>query len=695
MKTLRIIAIMSIAASMMSCGGHKKENKDTAGKFKFLTEQFGDAKILRYQVPGFDSLTLNQKKLIFYLSQAAICGRDITWDQNCKYNLLVRKTCEAVYEGYKGDRSSADFKNFTLYLKELWFNNGLHHHYSTDKLQPEFSREFFAEALKSTGPGNLPLEGGQDLANFTSQLTRIMFDPTVVPKRVSLDPSKDLVLASASNFYEGVNQKEAESFYEKLKAADAKAKKDTRISYGLNSKLVKEGGKVKELPYKVKGLYSPAIEMIIHWLEKALTVTETPGQKASVEKLIEYYKSGSLVAWDEYNVLWVKDLDPLVDFVNGFIESYGDPLAKKATWEAVVNFKNLEATKRTKIISDNAQYFETNSPTDPQYKKKEVKGVSAKVITVAQLGGENDPTTPIGINLPNSPWIRSEFGSKSVTMDNITYAYDQAALGNGFLEEFAASPEEIAKANEYGYAASSLTTDMHECLGHASGQLKPGVSSDMLKNYHSTIEESRADLFALYYIMDPKMEELGLLKSMKAAEAEYDGYMRNGLMTQLVRIKPGKDIEQAHMRDRALIAHWVFEKGMDKKIVEKFSRDGKTYFRVNDYKGLRMLFGQLLKEIQRITSEGDYKAAKELVEKYSVKVDQGLHKEVLDRYVKLNIAPYSGFINPSYEAVMNMDSITDVLISYPEDFSAQMLDYSKRYSFIPVTKQRMVINIEK
>ena len=675
---------MCIATTMMSCNGPKKEGNAQAEKFRFLTEQFGDAKILRYQVPGFDSLNLNQKKMLYYLSQAALCGRDITYDQNCRYNLLVRKTCEAVFEGFKGDTSSADYKNFVLYLKEFWFNNGLHHHYSTDKTQPEFSKEFFAAALKSAAPETLPIAKEQTPEQFASELTGIIFDPTVAPKRVSMDDTHDLVLSSAVNFYEGVNQKEAEEYYTNLKKSDAKAKNDTRVWYGLNSKLVKENGKVKELVWKVGGLYSPAIEKIVYWLEMALPLAETPEQKASIQKLVEYYKTGSLTVWDEYNVLWVKDLDALVDFTNGFIESYGDPLAKKATWESVVNFKNLEATKRTRIISDNALFFEMNSPTDPQYKKKEVKGVSAKVITVAQLGGECDPTTPIGINLPNSSWIRSEYGSKSVTMDNITFSYDQASLGNGFLEEFASSPEEVAKARDYGYASSSLTTDMHECLGHASGQLKPGISGDMLKNYHSAIEESRADLFALYYIMDPKMEELSLLKSMKAAEAEYDGYIRNGIMTQLVRIRPGKDIEQAHMRDRAMVSHWVYEKGKDKKIIEKFVKDGKTYFRVNDYKGLRELFGQLLKEVQRITSEGDYKAAKELVETYGVKVDQELHKEVLERYKKLNIAPYSGFINPSYELVMKGDTVADVVISYPDDFTAQMMGYSKKYSFLPV-----------
>lgn len=681
MNSLRIITAMSIAAVMASCAGHQKEESKQE-PFKFLTEQFGDAKILRYQVPGFDSLTLNQKKLIYYLSQAALCGRDITHDQNCRFNLRVRKACEALYDGYKGDRTSADFKNFELYLKQFWFNNGIHHHYSTDKVQPEFSKEFFVGGLMALSAETLSLDQGQDLSTFAAEVAGIMFDPTVAPKRVSLDPSKDQVLASASNFYEGVTQKEAEEYYISLKAADEKAKKDTRISYGLNSKLVKENGKVVEQTWKAGGLYSAAIEKIIYWLELALPLAETPEQKASVEKLIAYYKTGDLVTWDEYNVIWLSDLNSQVDFVNGFIETYGDPLAMKATWESVVNFKDLEATKRTKIISDNAQWFESNSPTDKKFKKEEVKGVSAKVITVAQLGGDCDPTTPIGINLPNAAWIRAEHGSKSVTMDNITYAYDQAAQGNGFLEEFASSPEEVSRAKEFAYQAASLTTDMHECLGHASGKLNPGISNDMLKGYHSAIEESRADLFALYYIMDPKMEELGLITSPKAAEAEYDGYIRNGLMTQLVRIKPGKDIEQAHMRDRALTTHWVYEKGKEKNVIEKVSKDGKTYFRINDYKALRALFGELLKEVQRITSEGDYKAARNLVETYGVKVDQSLHKEVLERYAKLNIAPYAGFINPVFEPVMQGDTIADVKVNYPDDFAKQMMFYSKNFSFL-------------
>lgn len=684
MKISRFLTIMSISAVFMSCTEGQKKEKNENQDFKFLTEQFADAKILRYQVPGFEQLSLNQKKLIYYLSQAALCGRDITYDQNFKQNLLIRKTLEGIYAHYKGDKNAPEFKNFVIYLKRVWFSNGIHHHYSTDKFLPDFSREYFADLVKATEPENLPLADGQSVDQFLAEITPVIFDPAVAPKRVSQDAGKDLVIESAANFYEGVSQKEVEDYYSSLKAADQKAGNDTRISYGLNSKVIKENGRVVEKTYKIGGLYSAAIEKIVFWLEKALPFTETQEQKAAIEKLIAFYQSGDLKTWDEYNVLWVKDLNSMVDVVNGFIEVYGDPLALKANWESVVNFKNLEATKRTEIISQNALYFETNSPTDAKFKKKEVTGVSAKVITVAQLGGECDPTTPIGINLPNANWIRKEFGSKSVTMDNITYAYDKASEGNGFMEEFAWSKEEIENNQKYGTLAGNLTTDLHECLGHGSGKLLPGVSADALKNYHSAIEESRADLFALYYIMDPKLVSLGLIPDVTVGKTEYDNYIRNGMMTQLVRIQPGKNIEQAHMRDRALIAHWVYEKGREKNIVEKVNRDGKTYFRINDYLALRDLFGQLLREIQRITSEGDYKAAKEIVEKYGVNVDPALHQEVLERYKKLNIAPYAGFINPVFSPVIVNDTISDISIFYPDDFATQMLNYSQEYSFLPV-----------
>ena len=676
---------MSIAISAFSSPQAVKDNKNEGkDNFKYLTEQFADAKILRYQVPGFENLSLKQKTLVYYLSQAALCGRDIIYDQNFKSNLLVRTTLEAIYRDYKGERNSGDYKKFVVYLKRVWFSNGIHHHYSTDKFLPGFSQEYFATLVKNTPGESLPLLKGQTREQFAETMTSLLFDPSVAPKRVSLDPNSDLVLSSASNFYDGLNQKEAEDFYATMKKEAKKNKQDTLVAFGLNSKLVKENGKIGEQTYKIGGLYSKAIEQIVMWLEKAATVTETPEQNDAVKKLIAFYRSGNLVTWDEYNIAWVKDLHSLVDFVYGFIEVYGDPLAMKGSWESIVNFKDVEATKRTEILSSNAQFFEDNSPVAPEFKKKKVKGVTAKVITVAQLGGENDPTTPIGINLPNANWIRKEYGSKSVTIDNITNAYDQAAKGNGFLEEFAFSKEEIERATEYGSLAGSLTTDLHECLGHGSGQLNKGVSADDLKNYHSTIEEARADLFALYYIKDPALVKFGLVPNDKVAMAEYDGYIRNGLMTQLVRIHPGKTIEEAHMRDRSLIAHWVYEHGKDENVIRSVTRDGKTCFTINDYDALRKEFGELLNIIQRITSEGDYDAAKELVETYAVQVDPDLHKEVLTRYEKLNIAPYTGFINPEYSLIMKGKEIIDVKITYPDDFATQMLMYSKKYSFLPV-----------
>ena len=684
MKRFFFTILLITVISLMSFMPENNINRVTNTKaFKWITEQFADVKILRYKVPGFDTLSLKQKELIYYLSQATLSGRDITYDQNYKYNLLIRKTLEAIYTHYLGDRGSKDFKNFTVYLKRIWFSNGIHHHYSTDKFFPEFSKEYFASILRDMDPEQLPLKPEQTIVDFISEVTPIIFDPELASKRVNQNPEVDMIAGSASNFYEGVTQKEAEGFYDNLRKNAKKNGQDTLIAFGLNSKLVKENGKVVEKPYRVSGLYSMAIEKIIFWLSKAMNVAENPGQRTAISKLIDYYRTGDLKAWDEYNILWVKDQKSSIDFINGFIEVYGDPLAKKGTWEAMVNFKDEEATKRTETLSRNAQFFEDNSPVDPKYRKKEVKGVTAKVITAVQLGGDSDPTTPIGINLPNAQWIRKEYGSKSVTIDNITYAYDQATQGNGFLEEFAGSQEEIDLAKKYGYLSGNLTTDLHECLGHGSGQMMKGVVSESLKNYHSTIEEARADLFALYYLMDKKMMELGLVPSTDVAKAEYNSFIRNGLMTQLVRIHPGKDVEEAHMRDRSLIAHWVYEKGKAKNVIEKVQKDGKTFFRVNDYQELRSLFGQLLGEIQRITSEGDYPAAKELIEAYAVKVDPGLHKEVLDRYAKLNIAPYSGFINPVYTPVMDNDDIKDIKISYTEDFTTQMLRYSKNFSFLP------------
>jgi dipeptidyl-peptidase III len=659
-------------------------NANRVQSFKWQTEQFADARILRYQVPGFEQLSLKQKELVYYLSQAALCGRDITYDQKYHHNLLVRKTCEAILTGYPGDRDTGDFRNFEIYLKRVWFSNGIHHHTSMDKILPGITPEYFATLVKSVPAGSLPGHQDQSVEQFLAEVTPVIFDPETAPKRVTLDPGRDLVLNSACNFYEGVDEQEVEGFYASLKSEDQNAGRDTRVSYGLNSKVIKENGKIAEKTWKAGGMYSPAIRKIIFWLEKALVVTETPEQKAATESLMAYYKSGNLVTWDEYNLLWLKDLDSSVDFVNGFIETYGDPLAMKASWEAMVNFRNEEATKRTEIISARAQYFEDHSPVDPRFKRREVKGVTAKVITVVQLGGDCDPTTPIGINLPNAEWIRKEHGSKSVTMENITYAYEQASLGNGFLEEFAASPEEITRAKEYGFLAGNLTTDMHECLGHASGQLLPGTSPDALKNYHSTLEEARADLFALYYITDPELISLGLVPSSEVGKTEYDSFMRNGYLTQLVRIGPGRNVEEAHMRDRKLIATWCHEHGKKDRVTELFTKEGKTFIRVNDYDALRKLFGELLGEIQRIKSEGDYPAGRELVERYGVSVDRKIHEEMLERYKKLNIAPHAGFINPVLTPVYRADTISDVLISYPDDFTEQMLWYSKEYSFLPV-----------
>lgn len=673
-----IIAIMSI--SIYSCNNaDKREITEEENDFRFLVEQFADLRIMRYQIPGFDELSLEQKKLIYYLGEAALAGRDIIFDQNYKYNLAIRRTLEEVLKNYEGDRQTQEWLDFNVYLKRVWFSNGIHHHYSTDKFVPGFSREYFEELLNNSPGSVFPMQEGQDLGEFTSWIGEIIFNPDIAPKRVYSNPEKDLILHSASNFYEGVNQAEAEAYYESIKVEDD----ETPVSYGLNSKLVKEDGIIKEEVYKEDGLYGEALTRIIYWLEKASGVAETPEQEEALLTLIEYYRSGDLELWDKYNVMWVSDLVPEVDYVNGFIEVYGDPMGMKATWEAVVNFKDQEATKRTVLISDNAQWFEDNSPTDPRFKKDTVKGVTAKVITVAQLGGDCYPSTPIGINLPNADWIRKEHGSKSVTMDNITYAYDQASLGNGFLEEFCASQEEIDRAGKYGYMAGNIHTDLHECLGHGSGQLLPGTSPEALKNYSSVLEESRADLFALYYMWSPKMQELELLPNKEAAMAEYDSYFRNGLMTQLTRIQAGKDIEQAHMRNRQLISKWCFEQGQDEKVIEQLQKDGKTYYRINDYDKLNALIGELLAEMQRIKSEGDYEAGKMLVEKYAVKVDPALHNEVLARYEKLKLAPYGGFVNPVLVPVYDDETIIDIKVEYPDDYAGQMMKYSKDYSYLP------------
>lgn len=669
-----------MSISIISCDqGEKETTKAEKEDFQFLTEQFADVRILRYQIPGFEDLSLKQKELIYYLSEAALAGRDIIFDQNYKYNLAVRRTLEEILKNYEGDRQTDDWNDFNVYLKRVWFSNGIHHHYSTDKFVPDFDSEYLGTLINNSPGSVFPFQEGQALNGFTTWISDVIFDPNVAPKRVNSNTEIDLIEQSACNFYEGVNQAEVEDYYNKLRVEN----NATPISYGLNSKVVKENGVVTENIYRADGMYGEAIMRIVYWLDKAAEVAETPEQQTALKTLIRYYKTGDLKTWDEYNVMWVEDLVPDIDYVNGFIEVYGDPMGMKATWESVVNFKNLEATKRTILISDNAQWFEDNSPVDPRFKKDEVKGVTAKVITVAQLGGDCYPSTPIGINLPNADWIRKDHGSKSVTMDNITYAYDQASLGNGFLEEFCASPEEIARIKEYGYKAGNIHTDLHECLGHGSGQLLPGTSSEALKNYGSALEESRADLFALYYMLSPKMQELGLLPNKEAAMAEYDGYIRNGLMTQLTRIQPGKDIEQAHMRNRQLISKWCFENGKADNVIEEIKKDGKTYFKINDYDKLKVLFGELLAEVQRIKSEGDYEVGKALVENYAVKFDPELHAEVLERYAKLNLAPYGGFINPVLAPIIEDGKITDISVEYNEDYTDQMMKYAKDYSYLP------------
>ena len=666
-------------ALLTACSGSKTTTAE-ADKFDYTVEQFADLQILRYRVPGFENLSLQQKELVYYLTEAALQGRDILFDQNGKYNLRIRRTLEAVYTGYKGDKNTPDFKAMEVYLKRVWFSNGIHHHYGSEKFVPGFAPEFFKEAMLSVDASTLPLAEGQTVEQLCDELFPVIFDPAVMPKRVNQAAGEDLVLTSACNYYDGVTQKEAEDFYNAMKDP----KDETPVSYGLNSRLVKENGKIQEKVWKVGGLYGQAIDKIVYWLKKAEGVAENPEQKAVISELIKFYETGDLKTFDEYAILWVKDLNSLVDFVNGFTESYGDPLGMKASWESLVNFKDMEATHRTEIISGNAQWFEDHSPVDKQFKKDEVKGVSAKVITAAILAGDLYPATAIGINLPNSNWIRSHHGSKSVTIGNITDAYNKAAHGNGFNEEFVYSDAELQLIDKYADLTGELHTDLHECLGHGSGKLLPGVDPDALKAYGSTIEEARADLFGLYYVADPKLVELGLTPNADAYKAEYYTYLMNGLMTQLVRIEPGNNVEEAHMRNRQLIARWVFEKGVADKVVELVKKDGKTYVVVNDYEKLRALFGELLSEIQRIKSTGDYQGAHDLVENYAVKVDPALHAEVLERYKKLNLAPYKGFVNPKYEAVVDAaGKITDVKVTYDEGYAEQMLRYSKDYSNLP------------
>lgn len=647
--------------------------------FSYCDERFADLQLLRYRVNGFENLDLRQKKLVYYLSQAALYGRDILWDQNGKFNLKIRKTLEAIYTDYSGDRNSKDFQELTVYLKRVWFSNDIHHHYACDKFPALFSESFFKEALLNINPEKLPLKAGETAETLYNEIAPVIFNPAIMAKRVNQADGEDLLLTSACNYYaEGITQKEAEDFYQEMKNRE----QDPRpVMYGLNSQLVRKNGKIAEEVWKIDGMYGKAIEKIVYWLEKAAEVSENPKQKEVILKLVEFYKTGNLRTFDEYSILWIQEQDGFIDFTNGFIETYGDPLGMKASWEGYVNLKDAEATERTRKLSENAQWFEDHSPVDARFKKDNCQGVSAKVIEAAILGGDLYPASAIGINLPNSNWIRAEHGSKSVTIGNLTHAYNQAAHGNGFKEEFVINREVLDLMEKYEDVCDDLHTDLHECLGHGSGKMLPGVDPDSLKAYGATIEEARADLFGLYYLADPKLTELGLTPDSEAYKAQYYGYLMNGLLTQLVRINPGKDIEEAHMRNRALIARWALEMGKEEQVIEMICLNRKTYVQINDYQKLREIFGKQLAEIQRIKSEGDLEAARQLVERYGVKVDPSLHQEILARYNQLNLAPYKGFINPVYTPVVDeQNNITDIRISYGEAYDKQMLRYSKNYA---------------
>lgn len=657
----------TMLAAVLAAGATTTAMANDNTGFNYVVDRFADIEVLRYKVPGFEDLTPDQKKLVYYLTEAAIAGRDILWDQNGKYNLALRSLLEDIYRNYKGDRNDPQFKSFEKYLKQVWFGNGIHHHYSMDKFVPEFSRDFFDAQVKA-------LPRSHDNVEI---LAKVIFDPAFMAKKVNQAEGEDLIATSATNLYDGVTQKEVEDYYTALKDTTDL----TPISYGLNTRVTKVDGRVVEQPYKIGGLYSPAIERIVANLSKASEYAENPTQRNVIESLIKYYTTGDLKDFDDYSIIWVGDTGSRVDFINGFIESYDDPLGMTGNWESIVNFKNLDASHRTEVISGNAQWFESNSPVNPLFRKDVVKGVTAKVITAAILAGDSYPSTPIGINLPNANWIRAVHGSKSVTIENITQAYDEASHGNGFNEEFVPDADMRALMDKYLFITDNLHTDLHECLGHASGRLLPGVDPDALKAHGSTLEEARADLFALYYLADPKLIELGLIDSPEAYKAQYYKYILNGLMTQLMRIESGKDIEEAHMRNRKLISQWAMEKGAPDKVIEYYTGgDGKTYIRINDYERLRSLFGELLGEIQRIKSEGDYEAGRDLVETYAVKVDPKLHREVLDRYAHLNIAPYKGFVNPVYTPVIGADGeIADVKVYYTETYLEQMLRYSEEY----------------
>ncbi len=649
--------------------------------FKVQVDRFSDIEILRYKVPGFEDLSLKQKKFIYYLSEAALSGRDIIYDQNYKYNLTVRSTLNNIVQNFNGDKSSKEWAQFIEYAKRVWFSNGIHHHYSTLKILPGFDQSYLTKLVEKIDKG-FPLIDGENIDGFLKRIIPIIFDPRIDAKRVNLNPEDDIISSSANNYYDGLSQDEVEKFYSNMKNPND----PTPIWYGLNSRLVKEKGKVVEKTWRLEGLYGDAIKQIIYWLQKAKEVAENDAQREELEFLIDYYRTGDLKTWDKYNIAWVGNTEIDIDYINGFIEVYGDPKGIKASYESLVEINDFEATERMKTLSLNAQWFEDNAPIMDKHKRDKVKGITYNVVNVAMLGGDVSPSSPIGINLPNSNWIRANYGSKSVSLGNITAAYDQARSG-GFVNEFALTDEEKNRAKKYGSFAGKMHTAMHEVLGHASGKLEKdvGTPKETLKSYASTLEEGRADLFGLYYIMDPKLVQMNLVESDEVGKSEYDGYIRNGLMLQLRRLKRGEKIEQSHMRNRAYISRWVFEKGQPDNIIEKKIIKGKTFFTINDYQALRELFGLLLKEVQRIKSQGDYKAAKDLVEGYGIDVDASLHEEVLNRSESLNIAPYAGFMNPKLDLVIDKDgSITDVQISYPDDFLDQMLHYDKTYSFLPL-----------
>ena len=649
--------------------------------FSFSDECFSDIQILRYRLNGFHELTLKQKQLVYYLSEATLCGRDITFDQFGRYNLRIRKLLEAIYLHYQGDRNCKEFLDLEIYLKRVWFSNGIYHHYGCEKFTPAFSEEYLREVIGTLDVSVLPLYDHEDVEMLCAELFPVIFHPDVLPKRVNKTDGEDLVTTSACHFYEGVTQQEVETFYQEMKTAHVNDPEPP--SFGLNSTVVKRDGKVEEDVWCLNGRYGAAIQQIIYWLEKALTVTENERQHQYISTLIDYYRTGDLQLFNRYCIEWVGEHEARIDFINGFIEVYGDPLGLKGSWEGIVEYKDLEATRRTQLISDNAQWFEDHSPVDPRFKKKEVKGVTAQVICAAMLGGDEYPSTAIGINLPNADWIRATYGSKSVTIGNLTEAYQKAAKGNGFKEEFVIDKETISLIEQYGDVCDDLHTDLHECLGHGSGQLLPTTDPDALKAYGNTIEEARADLFGLYYIADHKLIDLGLVPDKEAYKSQYYSYMMNGLLTQLTRIQPGHQVEEAHMRNRALIAHWCMENGASEQVMELVVKDGKTFLRINDYEKLRALIATLLAEVQRIKSEGDYEAARDLVERYGVKVDARLHQEILTRYEQLHLAPYKGFLNPVMKPVRNeQGEITDITLDYTESYAQQMLRYSKDYGFL-------------